>query len=701
MADAYFRVEAGTPSRLGATWDGSGTNFALFSANADKVELCLFNESGRREIARVPLPEYTNQIWHGYLPGVRPGQLYGYRVHGPYDPHAGHRFNPNKLLLDPYARAHKGPMRWHDAMFGYRVGGRGDDMSYDRRDSAFVMPKCVVVDEAYTWGDDRRPHVPWSKTIVYEAHVGGMTNGYGGIEERVRGTFEGLADEKVVRRLVDMGVTSVELLPVQAFYDDRILLEKGLVNWWGYNTLGFFAPANRYLVREGDVAEFKLMVRRLHDAGLEVLMDVVYNHTAEGNQMGPTLSFRGIDNASYYLLGDDKRYTFDTTGTGNTLNMRNRNVLRMVMDSLRYWVEDCHVDGFRFDLTSSLARDRDQFDPQAPFLEAVAQDPVLSGVKMIAEPWDTGPNGYQVGNYPPGWAEWNDKYRDTVRSYWKGDSGQATEIADRLLGTARLFDHDGRRPWASVNFITAHDGFTLRDLVSYDHKHNDANGEDNNDGHSHNLSWNHGVEGPTDDPAITALRDRQRRNLFATLMLSQGTPMTLMGDEEGRTQDGNNNTYCQPGPINWLSWDGERGAFERFCRAVIDIRASRPLLAYDRFLHGHDGNPEHRYVRWVRGDGVPMEDGDWNDGERRLLVLAMHGGTDKPLILAMNAAAEPSRITLPDAPDAAFVRLIDTGTGRADPGATGGPERGEVEIGGRTLLLFEGTTTFLPYEADE
>ena len=695
MTDAYFRVEAGSSSPLGATWDGSGTNFALFSAHAEKVELCLFNESGRRELARIALPEHTHQIWHGYLPGVRPGQLYGYRVHGPYAPEAGHRFNPNKLLLDPYARAHKGTLRWHDALFGYRVGNSRQDLSYDRRDSAFVMPKCVVVDNAYTWGPDRKPDTPWNRTLIYEAHVGGMTMGYGGIDDRVRGTFEGLADEKVVQRLVDRGVTAIELLPVHAFPDDRMLLDKGLTNWWGYNTLGFFAPASRYLVQDGNVDEFKLLVRRLHDAGIEVILDVVYNHTAEGNQMGPTLSFRGIDNASYYMLGDDPRYTFDTTGTGNSLNMRNRRVLQMVMDSLRYWVEDCHVDGFRFDLTSTLARDRDAFDPQAPFLEAVAQDPVLQTVKMIAEPWDTGPNGYQVGNYPPGWAEWNDKYRDTVRAFWKGDGGMARKMGDRLLGSARHFEHDGRRPWASVNFVTAHDGFTLMDTVSYNDKHNEANGEDNRDGHSHNLSWNHGVEGETDDVSINALRDRQRRNLVTTLLLSQGTPMMLMGDERGRSQGGNNNAYCQGGSMNWLDWSGDPDPFEDFVRRLVDIRMSRPLLTFDQFLHSDAGNAEHRYVAWTRADGARMEPHDWEEHERRRLVLHFQGAKDRPLLLAINAGSDPLSLTLPHG---RWIRLVDTARGLADPDGHGAPETGQVPWEERATLLFEGTSIFQPFD---
>jgi glycogen operon protein len=479
-------------------------------------------------------------------------------------------------------------------------------------------------------------------------------------------------------------VTAIELLPIHAFHDDRHLLEKGLVNWWGYNTLGFFAPASRYMIGSA-LQEFRVMVRRLHDAGLEVLLDVVYNHTAEGNQMGPTLSFRGIDNASYYLLGDDPRYCFDTTGTGNTLNLENANVMQMVMDSLRYWVEDCHVDGFRFDLASTLARRRDHFDRQAPFLTAVHQDPVLQHVKMIAEPWDTGAGGYQVGNFPPGWAEWNDTYRDTTRSFWKGDEGQAPGLADRLLGSAGRFEHEGRRPWTSVNFITAHDGFTLKDLVSYNDKHNEANGEDNRDGHSHNLSWNHGEEGETDDPDILALRDRQRRNLMATLLLSQGTPMVLMGDENGRSQGGNNNAYCQPGEMNWLDWDHE-DAFEDFLRGLIAVRMAKPVLTAERFLHDSDDNPEGRYVTWHRLAGGPISSEQWQDPERRSLALSFHGHDAPTLFLAMNAGPEEREVVLPEG---RWRRLIDTAAGEVDPEGFGDPIEKTFALADRALILLE------------
>jgi glycogen operon protein len=645
-------------------------NFALFSAHATRVELCLFDPTGRRETNRIPLPENTHEVWHGYFPRVRPGQLYGYRVHGPYAPEAGHRFNPNKLLVDPYALQLRGNLRWHDSLFGYRVGSPRADLSFDRRDSAFVMPKCVVIDPAHSWGDDRRPNNSWMQTVIYEAHVKGMTARHPDVPAPLRGTFEGLADPSVVDYLVKLGVTAVELLPVQAFFDDQFLVAKGLRNHWGYNTLGFFAPAPRYLTERGDIHEFKLMVRRLHEAGIEVILDVVYNHTAEGNQLGPTLSFRGIDNASYYVLGDDPRYTFDTTGTGNSLNLRHGRVLQMVMDSLRYWVEECHVDGFRFDLASTLGRERDTFDPESVFLEATRQDPVLSHVKLIAEPWDTGPGGYQLGNYPPGWAEWNDRYRDVVRGFWKGEPGQAKELADNLLGSGRFFNQRGRRPWASVNFVTAHDGFTLRDLVSYEQKHNEPNGEDNRDGHSHNLSRNWGVEGPTDDPEIRAVRERMMRNFLATLMISQGTPMLLMGDEVGRTQEGNNNAYCQDGEINYLDWEPgpEARALRDFAAALVAIRRSRPLLASPRFLHDEPANPEGLYARWLQPAGGEMTPEIWDDPLTRALGLLV-ATQGQGLLALLNASEAEVEFALPDPIAGAWGALVDTARGLAAPHA--------------------------------
>ncbi|HLT03319.1 MAG TPA: glycogen debranching protein GlgX, partial [Geminicoccaceae bacterium] len=554
MANDKFRVWPGLPYPLGATWDGFGTNFALFSAHAEKVELCLFDDAGEKEIARIALPEFTHEIWHGYLPDVRPRQLYGYRVYGPYDPEAGHRFNHHKLLLDPYAKAAYGTLRWDDAVFGYRVGDPKEDLSFDDRDSAPFMPKCRVIDPAFTWGRDRPVQRPWHEAIIYEMHVKGFTMRRPDVPEEARGTIGGLSSPSVVDYLRDLGITAVELLPVHSFVHDRHLVERGLRNYWGYNTIGFFAPHPDYLGK-GGIGEFKTFVQVLHDAGIEVILDVVYNHTAEGSHMGPTLSFRGIDNKSYYYLMEDQRYYNDFTGTGNALELRHPDVLRMVTDSLRYWVEEMRVDGFRFDLATTLARVEGQFDEHASFLDAVAQDPVLTSVKLIAEPWDTGMGGYQVGNFPPGWAEWNDQYRDTARKFWKGDEGQLAGFASHLSGSAGLYNHRGRRPWASINFITAHDGFTLRDLVSYNEKHNEANKEDNRDGSDNNNSWNCGVEGPTDDSEIRALRRRQMRNFLATLFLSQGVPMLVAGDEFGRTQGGNNNAYCQDSEISWLDWN--------------------------------------------------------------------------------------------------------------------------------------------------
>ncbi|MBZ9674457.1 glycogen debranching protein GlgX [Mesorhizobium sp. ES1-1] len=686
------RISHGSPFPLGARWDGSGVNFALFSANATKVELCLFDGNGRRELQRIPLPEFTDEVWHGYLPDVRPGQLYGYRVHGPYEPSAGHRFNPNKLLLDPYALAMKGDMRWHDSAFGYRVGSSRADLSFDKRDSASIMPKCVVVDPAVTWGDDPRPRVPWGETIIYEAHVKGMTALRDDIPPQLRGTFGGLANPSVVDHLVKLGVTSVELMPSQSFLDDRHLLERGLKNYWGYNTIGFFAPAARYISPGSDIHEFKLMVRRLHEAGIEVILDVVYNHTAEGNHMGPTLSFKGIDNASYYVLADDPRYYFDTTGCGNNVNLRHPRVLQMVMDSLRYWVEDCHVDGFRFDLASTLGRDRAEFDHHAVFFEAIRQDPVLQTVKLIAEPWDTGPDGYQVGNFPPGWAEWNDKYRDTARGFWKGDEGLAPELASSLLGSADRFDKRGRRPYASVNFVTAHDGFTLKDVVSFNDKHNEANGENNADGHSHNLSWNCGVEGATDNPAILDLRDRMRRSLIATVLTSQGTPMILMGDEIGRSQSGNNNSYCQDNEMNWLQWkdipDRDR-QFSEFLAGLIRIRRTRPLLRQWRFPHGNAVDDSGRAdVEWLRPDGEGMTSTDWEAKDTRSMAMLLRSSSEA-LILLFNAHHEAVSFNLPADVGNSWRIVVDTAAAVADENAANAVEHPSFLAEARSLVLLE------------
>ncbi|PYM18081.1 MAG: glycogen debranching enzyme GlgX, partial [Candidatus Rokuibacteriota bacterium] len=545
-----MRTRPGTSSPLGATWDGSGVNFALFSEHATGVTLCLYEgEDSETEFARIPVTEYTDQVWHVYLPEARPGLRYGYRVDGPHDPERGHRFNPAKLLLDPYTRAIDGSPRWSDALFGYRVGDAAGDLSRDEGDSAGAMPKSVVIDTSFTWGGDRPPRTPWNETVIYELHVKGFTARHPHVPKAQRGTYLGLCSPPALDCLTSLGITAVELMPVHHFIVDRSLLDRGLTNYWGYNSIGFFAPESSYAAAGSpgrQVAEFKTMVKRLHDAGIEVILDVVYNHTCEGNHLGPTLAFRGIDNASYYrLVPDDARYYVDYTGCGNTLNMTHPRTLQLIMDSLRYWIQEMHVDGFRFDLASALARELNDVDRLGAFFDIIHQDPVISQVKLIAEPWDLGDGGYQVGNFPVLWAEWNGIYRDTVRASWKGDEGQAGGIAFRLTGSSDLYGRGGRKPYASVNFVTAHDGFTLADLVSYNDKHNEANGEDNRDGHDHNVSWNCGVEGPTDDAAIVALRERQQRNFIATLLLSQGVPMICGGDEIGRTQRGNNNAYCQ------------------------------------------------------------------------------------------------------------------------------------------------------------
>lgn len=656
-----LRMREGNPFPLGATWDGLGVNFALFSAHASKVELCLFDRKGETELERIEMPEFTDEVWHCYLPDARPGTLYGYRVHGAYDPANGHRFNPNKLLLDPYAKGLSGELRWDASHFGYAMES-GDDLSFDERDSAPFMPKCRVVDPAFTWGRDRSPSIPWGETIFYETHVKGFTQRHPAVPEELRGTYAGLGQKEVVDYIRSLGVTSVELLPVHAFVQDQHLTDKGLANYWGYNTIGFFAPELRYSAT-GSLAEFKEMVARLHDAGLEVILDVVYNHTAEGNEKGPTLSFKGIDNASYYrLIPDNQRYYINETGTGNTVNLSHPRVLQMVTDSLRYWVQEMHVDGFRFDLATILGREPYGFDEGGGFLDSCRQDPVLSSVKLIAEPWDIGPGGYQVGGFPPGWAEWNDKFRDTVRSYWKGDEGKLPGLATRLTASGDAFNKRGRRPWSSVNFVTAHDGFCLHDLVSYNEKHNEANGEDNRDGHSDNQSWNCGVEGPTDDPEIRALRERQKRNLLSTLLLSQGTPMILAGDELGRTQQGNNNTYCQDNELNWIDWEGidEDGqSLIAFTRKLIALRKTLPILRRGRFLTGrHNAELDVKDVEWISPTGEPMQQGQWDDASARCLGMLLDGraratglhrpSMDATALLVLNAHHDVVKFRLPE-----------------------------------------------------
>jgi isoamylase len=669
------RIREGSPHPRGATWDGKGTNFALFSANATKVEICIFDPN-QKEVERVELPEYTNQIWHGYLPDVTPGTIYGYRVHGPYEPDAGHRFNPNKLLLDPYACAHIGQIQWHPSVFGYVMESM-DDLTFDERDSAPYMPKCTVVDPNFDWrcNPSRRP-IPWDDTIIYETHVRGYTKQHPAVSPDLRGTYAGLGTKEVVEYVKALGVTSVELLPVHTFIDDSLLLEKGLRNYWGYNTIGFFAPDPRYAAFPADsLREFKEMVARFHDAGLEVILDVVYNHTAEGNEKGPTLSFKGIDNASYYrLLPDEKRYYINDTGTGNTLNLSHARVIQMVTDSLRYWVEQTHVDGFRFDLGTILAREPNGFDNQSGFLKACSQDPVLGTVKLIAEPWDCGPGGYQVGAFPPGWAEWNDKFRDTVRDFWKG-SAPAAALADRLCASGGLFNHQGRRPWASVNFVTAHDGFTVNDLVTYNEKHNEANGEGNQDGSSDNHSWNCGFEGPTDDPAINTLRERQIRNMLATLLLSQGTPMLLAGDEFARTQGGNNNAYCQDNEIGWVDWKlEEKGkSLIRFVQRLTKLRHKYPILRRNRFLTGeYVEELGVKDVTWLNPDTSEIEPEQWNDLTAFAMLLdgraqttgIRQKGHEATLLVLINVFYEGTEFTLPQSPGSdEWILLIDT----ADP----------------------------------
>lgn len=701
QASRRSRVREGLPYPLGATWDGLGVNFALFSANATRVELCLFDERGERELERIDLPEYTDEVWHGYLPDARPGTTYGYRVHGPYEPTAGHRFNPNKLLLDPYAKQIVGEVAWNPALFGYQME-TGDDLTFDERDSAPFMMKARVIDPAFTWGNDRRPNTAWEKTVIYETHVRGFTMRHPLVPEALRGTYAGLATKEVVDYIASLGVTAVELLPIHSFVDDSYLTDKGLKNYWGYNSLAFFAPARRYAANQAFAfAEFKEMVAHLHAAGLEVVLDVVYNHTSEGNERGPTLSYKGIDNASYYRLAPERRHYINDTGTGNTVNLSNSRVLQMVTDSLRYWAQEMRVDGFRFDLATILGREPHGFDEDGRFLDACRQDPVLSQVKLIAEPWDCGPGGYQVGRFSPGWAEWNDRFRDTVRAFWKGDEGKIAELAARLTASADFFNKRGRKPWASVNFITAHDGFTLNDLVSYNDKHNEANGEDNRDGHSHNLSCNHGAEGPTDDPAIRAVRFRQMRNLLATLLLSRGTPMLLAGDEFARTQNGNNNAYAQDNEISWVDWEsiGDDGrALTQFVRKLLTIRGALPMLRRGRFLTGtYDDELGVKDATWLTPAGDEMTDENWADAHARCMGVLLDGraqetgirriGTDATLLLVLNAHHDVVRFRLPEAVGGSqWVRLIDTNNDQTDPPSFAFGH--DYEVTGRSLLLF-------------
>lgn len=619
----------GKPFPLGPTWDGKGVNFTLYSENAEGVELCLFDsENHGHETARIKITERSNFIWHIYVKDLKPGQLYGFRVHGPYEPENGHRFNSNKLLLDPYAKAICGAIEWNDALFSYQPGSPEEDLSFNEADSAPYIPKSVVVDQHFDWGDDSSPAIQYYNTIIYEAHVKGFTKQHPDIPEELRGTYAGIAHPVTIKYLQDLGITAIELMPVHHFVSDRYLKEKGLCNYWGYNTIGFFAPDSRYSASGStgqQVSEFKTMVKELHKAGIQVILDVVYNHTAEGNHLGPTLSFKGIDNASYYRLTDDKRYYNDYTGTGNTLNAYLPNVLRLMMDSLRYWITEMHVDGFRFDLAATLARELHEVNRLGAFFDIIHQDPVISQVKLIAEPWDVGEGGYQVGKFPQGWAEWNGKYRDCIRDYWSGSENTLPEFADRITGSADLYK-DYRRPTASINFITAHDGFTLNDLVSYNEKHNEANGENNNDGESHNRSWNCGAEGPTDNQEILNLRQRQKRNFMATLFLSQGVPMLVSGDEISRTQQGNNNAYCQDNEISWLNWAEADQELLAFTRQLIRLRNSHSVFSRKEWFKGVAVKDSHiEDIAWFLPDGTQMEESHWQQNFAKSVAMYLNG----------------------------------------------------------------------------
>jgi len=733
----------GRPYPLGATFDGTGTNFALFSEVADKIELCLLgdelDEEGRPRETRVVLEEMDAHVWHVYLPGVGPGTRYGYRVHGPYDPAAGHRCNPSKLLVDPYAKAIDGQVDGDESLFSYRFDdapsaeGAPDEADLDRsaerdahgegtpsntEDSAGHTMTSVVVNPFFDWGHDRPPQHDYHDSVIYEAHVRGMTMRHPDVPEEMRGTYAGMAHPAVIEHLTALGVTAVELMPVHQFVNDPGLVAKGLSNYWGYNTIGFFAPHNGYTAygtRGEQVMEFKAMVKALHEADIEVILDVVYNHTAEGNHLGPTLSFRGIDNAAYYRLVDgDEAHYFDTTGTGNSLLMRSPHVLQLIMDSLRYWVTEMHVDGFRFDLAATLARQFHEVDRLSAFFDIVQQDPVISQVKLIAEPWDLGDGGYQVGGFPPLWTEWNGRYRDTVRDFWRGEPAMLPEFASRLTGSSDLYEHSGRKPIASINFVTAHDGFTLADLVSYDHKHNDANGEGGADGENHNRSWNCGVEGPTDDPGVRTLRARQRRNFLATLLLSQGVPMIAHGDEIGRTQQGNNNGYCQDNELTWMDWGGPEGLDEErsdllaFARRMVEIRRAHPLLRRRRFFQGQAATPEGQVpdIDWFDISGTRMDGTDWDQGYARSVMVFL-GGDDLPerdrrgerivddsFLLLLNASDGPLEFTLPDAAYGEKWRTLVSTASATDPEPV-------VHAASRQVTVESFATVLLVREAGE
>ncbi len=697
-----MRVWPGSPLPLGATFDGVGTNISVFSEIADAVELCIFDRDGNED--RVRLPERSGSVWHGYFPDMAANTEYGFRVHGPWDPASGHRCNPAKLLLDPYARAIEGTFEWNQSVFSYDFD---DHDVIDTSDSAPSTPRSLVVNPFFDWATDQPLLLPWAETVIYEAHVKGATMLHPAIEEDLRGSYAGIAHPAFIDHLKNLGVTTLELLPVHEFVHDAHLVERGLRNYWGYNSIGYFAPHHEYSHRHGQgqqVQDFKQMVKTLHQAGIEVILDVVYNHTAEGNHLGPTLSFKGIDNAAYYrLVGDDQQYYMDYTGTGNTLNMQNPFVLQLVMDSLRYWATEMHVDGFRFDLASTLARSLHEVDKLSAFFDLVQQDPVISRMKLIAEPWDVGEGGYQVGNFPPQWAEWNGKYRDCIRDHWAGAAHGLGEFAYRITGSSDLYQADGRKPHASINFVTAHDGFTMRDLVSFNEKHNDANGEDNADGENHNRGWNCGVEGPTDDAAINILRSRQQRNLLSTLLLSQGVPMILGGDELGRSQGGNNNAYCQDNEVSWYDWDDIDSELLAFVTSLITLRRDHPTFRRRQFFQGRSLHGEDTAdLAWFDAAGHEMTEDQWTEGDLRFVAIFLGGGsieqsargeevTDTNFIWLVNAGQEPITITLPEARWGQHWRtVLCTSTGDVDVADAPLYEAGgEVVMDNNTLTLLE------------
>lgn len=701
-----MEVWSGKPYPLGATWDGQGVNFALFSSNASRVDLCLFDDAEGLKETRISLEEQTNLIWHVYLPEVKPGQRYGYRVHGPYEPEQGHRFNPNKLLLDPYAKAIAGTIDWNDSLFGYQIGDVREDLSFSMSDSAPFIPKSVVIDNQFDWEGDTLPKISLHKSIIYETHVKGFSRLHPDVPPDMRGKFSGLASPPIIDYLCSLGVTAVELLPVHQFVNDRVLVDRGLSNYWGYNSTGYFAPDSRYAsagVMGEQVREFKEMVKVLHREGIEVILDVVYNHTGEGNQMGPTLCFRGIDNAAYYrLVPDSPRYYMDYTGTGNTLNMMTPSVLRLIMDSLRYWVQEMHVDGFRFDLASTLARELHDVDRLGAFFDIVQQDPVISQVKLIAEPWDVGEGGYQVGNFPPGWAEWNGKYRDEVRDYWRGADSKLANFASRLTGSSDLYGDDGRLPTASINFVTAHDGFTLQDLVSYNERHNEANGEENQDGESHNRSWNCGIEGPTDDPEVLALRQKMKRNFLATLFLSQGVPMLLAGDEMGRTQQGNNNAYCQDSEISWVEWEHADHELQAYTRWLIEFIRHHPIFRQRKWFQGRPVQGKGGVdILWFDTTGKEMKEHNWKNDFAKSLAVFLNGKgihykdrKGKPIVddsffLMFNAHHEPVEFTIPKlrGGERKWVRVLDTSEPLPDPDGNVLRQGEKAAVDSRSLLV--------------